>query len=169
MEISFEVVPSPAEELVSEQLTAVELCQLNAYRKARAVAKKLPDNLVMGVDTLVTLGSVIYGKPRDMEDAARILGKLQGRTHLVVTGVCLVHLRRHRQKIFAEGTLVSFQRLSQEAIRAYHARVQPLDKAGAYAIQEGAEDIVRSVNGSYRNVVGLPSERLLEELKAFEV
>ena len=168
LEVPFEVVPSNAEEEHSEQLTAVELCQLNAYRKARVVAKRLPDKLVLGVDTLVTLGPALYGKPRDLPDAARMLRELQGKTHLVVSGVCLLHLRRHRQRLFVDGTLVTFRPLSEEAIQAYHARIQPLDKAGGYAIQDNGDELVESITGSFHNVVGLPLERLKEELKAFE-
>jgi septum formation protein len=164
----FEIIPSDAEESVSEHQTAVELCQLNAFRKARAVAKRFPDCLVLGSDTLVALGSNLFGKPRDLAEAARMLGELQGKTHLVVTGVCLIHLRRHRQKIFADQTLVTFRPLTAEAIRAYHARVQPLDKAGGYAIQVHGDEIVEAISGSFSNVVGLPLERLREELAASE-
>ena len=168
LHIPFEVIPSEAEEAHTEQLTAIELCQLNAYRKARAVAKRLPDGLVIGVDTLVTLESALYGKPRDLADAARMLRELQGKTHRVVSGVCLLHLRRHRQKIFFDQTLVTFRPLSEASIRAYHGRIQPLDKAGGYAIQEHGDQIVESYSGSYHNVVGLPLECLSEELRGWK-
>jgi septum formation protein len=169
LELEFQIIPSDATEIHSEQLTAVEACQLNAYRKARAVAKKHPDSLVLGVDTLVTLDSKLYGKPADDSEAIRMLRELQGRKHLVVSGVCLLHLRAHRQRIFAEGTLVNFRPLDDSAIRAYHAKVHALDKAGAYAIQEHGDDIIESISGSHSNVVGLPVERLAEELERFHL
>ncbi len=167
--LPFKVVPSDAEESHSPQLTAVELSQINACRKALAVARRFPDHLVLGVDTLVTLGPTLYGKPRDRKDAARMLMELQGKTHMVVSGVCLVHLARKRQSVFADTSMVSFRPLTAEAVQAYHARVQPLDKAGAYAIQEDEGEIVASFAGSFDNVVGLPVELLREKLASFAV
>src|SRR6266508_4496174 len=102
MGLEFSVVPSDAEELLNEQLTAREASQLNAYRKARAVAKKFPDALVLGADTLVYLDNIVFGKPANLAEAQRMLQQLQGRTHQVVTGVCLLYLRGHRDRLFAE-------------------------------------------------------------------
>ena len=96
-----------------------------------------------------------------------MLGQLQGRTHQVVTAICLLHLRDHRQRVFAETTAVTFHSLDGGKIRRYLAEVDPLDKAGAYAIQEKGDLIVERIFGSYSNVVGLPVERLGEELKAW--
>lgn len=161
----FTVIPSDAEELHNEELTAVELSQINAYRKARAVAKRFPDALVIGADTLVSLGSALFGKPANHEDAHRMLKQLRRRTHQVVTGVCLLQLRGHRQKMFAERTQVKFRPLSARAIRDYLKLINPLDKAGAYAIQEHGDKIVENISGSLTNVIGLPTERLRRELK----
>jgi len=166
--VEFNVVPSDAGEVHSEQLTATEASQLNAYRKAREVAKKFPDALVLGADTLVYLGGKLMGKPADMEEAYWMLKQLQGRTHEVVTGVCLIHLRGHRQKIFAESTSVRFRPLDPEQINYYLARIDPLDKAGAYAIQEHGDENLDDIKGSYSNVVGLPLERLRAELVSWE-
>jgi septum formation protein len=94
---------------------------------------------------------------------------LQGHTHQVVTGVCLIQLRGHHQKIFFEQTDVTFRKLSSEQILRYHAQVNPLDKAGAYGIQEKGDVLVESIAGSYSNVVGLPLERLETELAAFGI
>jgi septum formation protein len=168
LDVAFQVVPSDAEELHHEQLTARELSQINAHRKARAVAKKFPDTLVLGADTLVYLGHKLFGKPADMEDARRMLGELQGHTHQVVTGVCLIHLRTHRERLFAESTNVTFRQLTAEQIGRYLGSIHPLDKAGAYAIQENGNEIVLDISGSYTNVVGLPMERLAEELKGWQ-
>lgn len=163
----FEVVPSDAAEVHNEQLTAREVSQINAYRKARSVAKRFPDALVLGADTLVYLDQTLYGKPVDLTDALRILARLQGRTHQVVTGVCLIHLRGHRQKLFFESTDVTFRSLTTEAIQSYLALMNPLDKAGAYAIQEHGERLIHEISGSQSNVVGLPMERLQAELNAW--
>lgn len=166
----FEVVPSVAREVHDEQLTAWEMAQVNAYRKARAVAKKLPDALVIGADTLVYLDrdTKLFGKPANRTEAARMLGELQGRVHAVITGVCLLHLRAHRQRSFAEWTDVRFHPLTPAQIKGYLALINPLDKAGAYAIQEHGERIIAEISGSYSNVVGLPLERLREELNEWQ-
>jgi septum formation protein len=96
-----------------------------------------------------------------------MLADLEGREHQVITGVCLVHLRRHRQRTFAETTRVTFKPLGADEITEYLDQIDPLDKAGAYALQEHGELIVQKTEGSVSNVVGLPVERLRVELKRF--
>ncbi len=167
--LRFRVVPSDAAELHHDQLTAQEVCQINAYRKARSVAKRFPDALVLGADTLVYLNGVLLGKPATLEEAYGMLETLQGRTHQVVTAICLLNLRNRRQRIFAETTSVTFRQLDAVGIRRYLTRVNPLDKAGAYAIQEEGDLIVEGISGSYTNVVGLPLEKLREELREWEL
>ena len=161
----FEVLPAEVHEAGLEHLSPHELCQLLAYRKARSVAKRTPDSVVLGADTVVCLGGSVYGKPADLGAARRILEELQGRTHEVVTGVCLLHLRRHRQQLFAVGTSVTFRPLNSRQIDRYLEKVNPLDKAGAYAIQEKGEWIIESVDGSFSNVVGLPVEHVQAALR----
>jgi len=168
MGVSFTVVRNHVPEVAPEHLSPVETAEINAYRKARATAKKHPDALVLGADTIVSLGSVIFGKPADLPDAEQMLVKLQGRTHQVITGVCLIHLRSHRQKLFAVSTSVTFRKLHLGQIRRYLAKIFPFDKAGSYAIQEEGDLIVKGISGSFSNVVGLPVERLKEELAAWE-
>jgi septum formation protein len=163
----FQVVPSDAAEIFDEHLSPLELCQLNAHRKARSVAKKIPDALVLGADTLVFLGGEILGKPRDLADARQMLARLQGRTHQVVTGVSLIHLRGRRERLFAVSTDVTFRPLDDQQIGDYLSRVDTLDKAGAYAIQEHGDLIVSEISGPFSNVVGLPLERLEVELTAW--
>lgn len=167
LELEFLVIPSDAPEVHNEQLTAREVSQINAYRKARAVAKRLPDALVVGADTLVYLNGKVFGKPRDRAEAERMLDELQGQTHQVVTGVCLVHLRAHRQLVFAEMTDVTFRPLTSEQIQNYLTAINPLDKAGAYAIQENGDLLIHEISGSFSNVIGLPMERLSVELEAW--
>ncbi|HYG35596.1 MAG TPA: Maf family protein, partial [Clostridia bacterium] len=159
--------PSNAPEIHPEHLTAREVAQINAYRKARAVAKKQPDALVLGADTLVFLGTTLFGKPSSLEHAYQMLEQLQGQTHHVVTAFCLLHLRERRQRICSEITAVTFRPLDAIQIRRYLNQVNPLDKAGAYGIQEQGDSIIECINGSYSNVVGLPVERLTQELQAW--
>jgi septum formation protein len=169
MGFEFIVVSGKADEVQPEHLSPHEIAQINAYRKARIIAKKHPDALVLGADTIVCLGTEIFGKPRNGGDAYRMLSALAGRTHQVVTGVCLLHLRRHRQKVFVASTDVTFRSLDDARIAAYLSHTDPLDKAGAYAIQEQGDLIVEKVSGSFSNVVGLPTERLAEELSLWEL
>jgi septum formation protein len=169
LELEFEIVPSEATEVFDDHLSPLELCQLNAHRKARAIAKKIPDALVLGADTLVFLEREIFGKPRNLDEAKQMLVKLQGRTHQVVTGICLMHLRAHRERIFAVSTDVTFHPLTAGQISDYLSKMNPLDKAGAYAIQEHGDKIVAEIFGSYSNVVGLPLEELGAELAAWKI
>lgn len=166
--LEFQIIPGVATEVFDEYLSPLELCQLNAHRKARAIAKKHPDALVLGADTLVFLEGEIIGKPADIAEAQRMLGRLQGRTHQVVTGVSLIHLRALRERTFAVSTAVTFHPLTAGQINVYLSKMNPLDKAGAYAIQEHGETIVSEISGSFSNVVGLPIEMLQEELRAWE-
>ena len=165
----FKVLPSEASESEHEQYTPREIAQLNAYRKARTVAKRFPDSLIIGADTVVARGTTLFSKPDSLREACRMLSQLEGGTHEVVTGVCLLHLRSHRQSVFAEQTAVTFLKLTPAKIRNYVSRVHTLDKAGAYAIQEEGESIIEAIDGSYTNVVGLPVERLREELRAWAI
>jgi septum formation protein len=162
--VKFRVLPAAVDEVSHDHLTPLEVCQLNAHRKARAVAKKNPDALVIGADTLVFLDNEILGKPRNRAAAQQMLNRLQGRAHQVVTGVCLMHLRAHRERVFAVSTDVLFHPLTPGQIRDYLGQMNPLDKAGAYAIQDGGEKIISEISGSFSNVVGLPVEKLRAEL-----
>ncbi|MCX7867392.1 Maf family protein [Limisphaera sp. VF-2] len=165
----FEVIPPRVPELEWDQLSPVELCQLNAHRKARAVAKQHPDGVVLAADTLVFLERQILAKPATWEDARRMLRALSGRTHQVVTGVSVLHLRTHREALFAVRTEVRFRALTEAQITRYLRAIDPLDKAGAYAVQDHGEWIVEEISGSFTNVVGLPLERVELELARFGI
>jgi septum formation protein len=165
--LGFAVVPSDATEVAHEELSPRELCLLNAHRKARAVARQHPDALVLGADTLVFLGREILGKPADLDAARRMLNRLQGRTHEVVTGVSLMQWRTRRECLFAVSTHVRFRELCGAQIESYLSAVHTLDKAGAYAIQDHGEWLVEEVSGSFTNVVGLPLEQVEAEIKAW--
>src|ERR1051326_1176123 len=111
--LDFKVVPSTITEIHHDQLSVREAAQINAYRKARSVAKKYPDTLVVGADTLVCLDTTLFGKPATLEAAYEMLERLQGRTHQVVTAICLMLLRNHRQRVFCESTSVTFRPLER--------------------------------------------------------
>lgn len=163
----FRVLASDAPEFAPGHMTPMESCQLNAYRKARAVAKRFPDAIVIGADTEVCLGRKVFGKPASFVAACKMLRQLQGKVHQVITGVCIYHLRRHRQVSFAVTTHVRFHRLDRNQREGYLKRINPLDKAGAYAVQEHGHLIIEEIDGSFTNVVGLPVERLACELTHF--
>jgi len=169
LKLEFEVLPSHVDEVAYEHLSPLEVCQLNAHRKARSIAKKIPDRIVLGADTLVFLDNEILGKPRDLAEAQLMLGRLQGRTHQVVTGVSLIHLRTHREKLFATSTDVLFHPLEPDQINDYLTAIDPLDKAGGYAVQDHGEQIISEISGSFSNVVGLPVESLRAELQTWEL
>jgi septum formation protein len=167
--VDFQIAPAGVNEVAEASLSAGETARINAYRKARAAARQHPDAVVLGVDTVVAMGGTLFGKPATLGEAEQIVLTLAGKTHRVVTGVCLLHLRKHRLRIFHEETAVTFRPLTREQIRRYHALVNPLDKAGAYGIQEHGEMLVEDISGSFSNVIGLPLERLEAELDAFGV
>jgi len=137
-----------------------ELAIENAYRKAAAVAESRPDALVLGVDTIVALGSRIYGKPASPQEAGAVLDALGGRRHLVISGVCLIEQGRARTA--AATTTVSFRALSKSLIDWYLASEEWRGRAGGYAIQGRGAAFVTQIEGDYPNVVGLPVSTLLE-------
>ncbi len=163
----FEVIPSPAEEVHCDQIPLVELCEMNAKAKAQCVAAQHPDAVVLGADTLVYIDESPLGKPEDLQQAAQMLEKLSGRSHQVCTGLCLV--QGERVVTFHEVTKVTFKEFTAEVIEEYLQRVDVLDKAGSYAIQEFGELIVDKIVGGYSNVVGLPQELVAQKLREFAI
>jgi nucleoside triphosphate pyrophosphatase len=154
--IPFDVRVPAVQEL--EEGPAAEVALENAYRKAAAIAPaELP---VLGVDTVVSLGRELLGKPGDAAEAARMLATLGGRTHLVVSGVCLIAGERVRTA--AAQTAVEFRALDRAAIDAYVATGEWEGRAGAYAIQGRGATLVSRIEGDYLNVVGLPVAALLD-------
>ena len=159
-----ECIVSGAEEIEDHSFAPAELALENAGRKARIVAKDSPGHVVVAADTVVWKNGRFFGKPSDADDAFRMLKELVGHTHEVVTGV-VIYFPDGGTAIFSESSLVTFQVLDDGEIRAYLETIHALDKAGAYAIQEYGEMIISEISGSYSNVVGLPVERLREELQ----
>lgn len=162
--VQFEVVPSHADELHDAEIPLAVLCEKNAELKAGAVAGMHPKAVVIGSDTLVWIAGEPLGKPRDLEEARAMLHKLSGREHTVCTGVSVI-FPSGRVENFHELTMVKFRQLDDAAISAYFERANPLDKAGAYGIQESGELIVESIDGAFDNVMGLPVARLLAVLE----
>ena len=160
--LEFDVIPSPAEELHDERMALDQLCEENARLKALAVAQDYPEATVIGADTLVYIDQTPLGKPRSKEEAAAMLMRLSGRTHQVCTGVCIA--RAGEVDSFHAITEVVFKKLSEKIIRDYMAKVDVMDKAGSYAVQEHGEMIIEQVRGDYDNVVGLPVAQLLGKL-----
>jgi septum formation protein len=165
MGLRFAVIQPVGVEELQGGATPDVVAMQNAQRKARAVAGRHPNSLVIGADTIVVLHGKIFGKPRDREDAARMLGQLAGQAHEVVTGVCVLHRALDTELTFAETTRVWMRPLTHQQIVEYLDKINPLDKAGAYAIQEHGEGIIERIEGSYHNVMGLPTERLAATLE----
>ena len=138
-----------------------------ARGKALAIHSRLPQNFVLGADTIVVVNDSILGKPGDAEDAARMLRMLSGRTHTVITGVCLVGPAV--EVTSSEATLVTMSEISEAEIRDYVATGEPKDKAGAYAIQGFASRWIPRIEGDYSNVVGLPMALVCGMLKRADV
>ena len=162
--IPFEVIPSRAEEN-NVTGSGKERVRVLALRKGAEVAARLPGRTVLAADTLVCVENEVLGKPVDEADAARMIRLLSGRSHWVYTGVCLL-LSDGTLREEVCGTEVCFAELDENEILRYAASGEPLDKAGAYAVQGRAGAFVRSIHGSPTNVIGLPLEtvaRLLRE------
>jgi len=166
MDIEFEVVPSHVEEIIDGYDFIPELCEANARIKAEPIADLHPECLVIAADTMVYLEDNVFGKPTDLEDAHTMISKLQGRTHQVSTGVSLIYHNEEIKKSLSVITNVTFLPLNSQQISDYLNKIDPLDKAGGYAIQEHKQLIAKRVSGSISNVIGLPVERLKEELNS---
>jgi septum formation protein len=163
--LAFDVVLSDVEEWDEEGADPRSLVMHNAASKGDAVAETEPDRIVISADTTVALGDMLLAKPVDMDDARRMLRMLSGRAHVVYTGV-VVQWRSRGQRIErCETSRVVFRQLSDGDIERYFGIVNPLDKAGAYGIQEGREIIIDHFEGSLSNIMGLPMEAVREMLE----
>lgn len=157
------ICPSDADESFSADTPAESVPEILAVRKAAEVAKKYPNNTVIGSDTSVIIDNEILGKPKDKDDAARMLRLLSGKTHKVITGCAI--FKDGKSISFSETTEVTFHPLSDKDIEAYIATNEPNDKAGAYGIQGKGSLLIKGINGDYFNVVGLPVAKLNKVLK----
>ena len=160
--LPFEVVAPRYEEHDPSGIEPIELVREHARGKARSVAGEAGDRPVLGVDTAVVLGGEIYGKPADAADAERMLERLGGRTHTVVSGLCLV--TPGWEELAHEETHVRFRALTPRDLAAYVAAGEWRDRAGSYAIQGRGAALVERIEGDYLNVVGLPAALLVRLL-----
>ena len=159
----FEVVPAEREEKFNMSLFPEQVARSVAEGKCDEVFSKNPDAVVIGCDTIVVFDGEILGKPKDRDDATATLKRLSGKTHFVITAVCIRN--KYKKLLECEKTEVRFNTLSDEFIKIYVDGGSPLDKAGSYGIQDGG--LVKEYFGSYTNVVGMPVtlvKKMLEEV-----
>jgi septum formation protein len=154
--MEFDIVASEVEEVQDPKASIAELVEQNALAKAKDVSRKFENGLVIGADTIVVCEGEIFGKPANLEDAGRILKKLAGRTHRVYSGVAVVRAGDGVSRTAHAMTEVTFRPLSDAQVGRYFEMIDPLDKAGAYAIQGAGGVIIEKICGCYYNVVGLP-------------
>ncbi len=156
----FSVIVPKVNELKSHAAGSKKLVSENARIKCDAIADQFPEFYTLGADTVVVMNKKVYGKPKDMIDAKQMLVSLSGKTHEVHTGICLKNISTNYSCNEVVTSKVTFKKISPTDISAYFKFVNPLDKAGAYAIQTKPEMIIESVDGSRTNVIGLPLEFL---------
>ena len=166
-EIPFEVVVKETDEIFPAGLKVEDAAIFIARQKALAVQSSIDGHsIILAADTIVVLKGRIIGKPKDEEEAIRILSDLSGHKHVVITGVVI--MQKEKEISFADSTDVHFHDLSREQIEFYVRKYKPYDKAGAYAIQEWIGVVgIKSVAGDFYNVMGLPVSRVVKELKKF--
>lgn len=164
MGVNFRIVLKEVDESYPASLKPEEVAVYIAEKKARAFDEDVTDEIVLTADTIVCIDDKILGKPEDAAHAIKMLETLSGRMHTVITGVCLFYKQQYHS--FSDVSEVYFSELSDEEITSYVEKYKPFDKAGSYGIQERIGLIgIERINGSYTNVVGLPTEKLYQELK----
>ncbi len=167
--LRFEVLFKPVDETLDKHLRPQDaVCEL-AYRKAREAADVVNEGIVIGADTVVVYNDIILGKPLDREDALNTLRTLNGSTHLVITGFCIIDTATSKFVKDSSTTEVVFRELTDKELLAYVDSGEPMDKAGSYGIQGLGSILVERINGCYFNVVGLPLTKVALALKDFGV
>jgi septum formation protein len=166
--LAFEVAPSEFDEESVTGLAPVDLVTTLSHRKAALVARAFDDAVVIGADTIVVLGETVLGKPRTPDEAERMLMMLSGREHMVYTGFTIVDRPSDRSVSEYEATRVHFRALGAEEVRAYVRAGSPMDKAGAYGIQDDYGAVfVERIDGCFYNVVGFPLAKFYVTMQAF--
>lgn len=161
--LSFEVMVSGADETVEPNLSPEETVEILSKRKADAVSARCPEKAVVAADSMVSLGSRLLGKPDGPEGAREMLHMLSGRTHRLVTGVCIQY--RGKEKLFHCVTEVEFFPLTDAEIDEYVASGESIGKAGSYGIEGRGIQLIRSIHGDYANIVGIPIGQVVRELR----
>lgn len=156
----FDVLPSPFDEPhdFADDVSPANRAEASSYFKARSVARLCTDEVILAADTVVALGPDVFGKPTDVHDARRILSKLAGTTHQVITGVTLFDAGSRRRVIGHDTTGVTMRPMDDDALDKYLAGNDWRGKAGAYGIQDRGDAFIERIEGSFTNVVGLPME-----------
>ena len=162
--LQFKVIPSRVDESTVPMTSPESYVKLLAEQKAQDIARQYPDNYVIGADTIVLMGGTILGKPKSRDEARQMLTRLSGKTHQVLTGFAVCCTAGSYSYSDTVKTDVRFKNLAPEEIEWYIHTPEPFDKAGAYAIQGLGTFLVKSINGSYTNVVGLPICEIIELL-----
>lgn len=162
----FEIIASDIEEVIDPKMEHDDLVMDLSFQKANAIFQDHKDAIVIGFDTLVVIDDYVLGKPKNEAEAKLFLNLLSDRTHRVITG-CTI-LTSGYSKSFHSDALVTFNRLTQEEIDDYVASREPMDKAGAYGIQNHGAKFVKGINGDYFTIVGFPISRVYQELKKIE-
>ena len=164
--LEFEVIPSNYEEKLETDVFSYDLIEDLATQKACDVVRRVGhDEIVLGADTVVVLHNKILGKPKDKDDAYRMLRELSGKTHMVVTSLCGINTKTNRAALLSTTSYVRFKELSNELIKFYVDKFNPLDKAGSYGIQELPDGILDKYEGSFENIVGLAPEAVTAVLE----
>lgn len=167
LDIDFTVIPAKGEPKIDAKLPPERAVERIAEFKAESVAAENPEQTVIGADTAVLLDGEFLGKPKDENDAFEMLKKLSGKTHTVITAVCIASAGK--STCFSQSTRVTFGALSDEEIKEYIATGEPADKAGAYGIQGRGARFVKKIDGDFYTVMGLPCAELYRHLKALEI
>lgn len=166
MGLNFEIIPSTVEEVYDKKMNPLQVPEYLAEIKAVQVSQSLDSKevIVIGADSVVILNGIIFEKPKDENDAFRMLAHLSGKTHTVVTGVCMIH--GEEKVIFSGKSEVTFREMDAPEIERYIQQYQPFDKAGSYGIQDWLGLCkVSQIHGTYSNVMGLPTDLVYEGLK----
>lgn len=161
---NFKVIPSTIEEIFANH-DPIEVAKDLALKKANEVAESYPGSIVIGADTIVFLNNRIFGKPVSDSEAEEMLRSLSGNTHLVYTAFAIVQKKTNKQVVDIETTEVTFRNLSNDEIYSYVRSGSPMDKAGAYGIQDQSAVFVERINGDFYNVVGLPISKIYTYLQ----
>ncbi len=160
--IIFEVIPPDYDENILNKSFKYELVENVAQNKALSISVKINyPAVIISADTVVINNNIILGKPKDFDDALRMLNALKGKKHSVVTAVCVLDTESGRKIIKSDTSEVTFNNIAQEDIKSYIYNFRPYDKAGAYGIQELPESFIKEINGDFDNIVGLPVKMLL--------
>ncbi len=167
--IEYIVKPADIDEVLKKSLSVPKKIENIAFQKVKKIQTKIKDKIILGADTVVVIDGLILGKPHSKEDAYQMIKMLSGKTHQVITGVCIYDPVQDKFIEFDEVTDVTFYKIADDEIKKYVENPSIYDKAGAYAIQEDAALFVKSIKGDYYNIMGLPIARVVRELQKIAV